>query len=70
VGERSAGPARRGVLAPGLAALLEAIGDGHDQSAAFGLAGLDVDAGLAGLASLELGGWLRRGPGGRLSIVR
>ena len=63
-------PARhRAALAPELTALLEAVADGHEASAAFARAGLDVDAGLAGLASLELGGWLRRGPGGRLSIA-
>jgi DNA processing protein len=63
-------PARhRAELAPELAALLDAVADGHEASAAFARAGLDVDAGLAGLASLELGGWLRRGPGGRLSVV-
>ena len=63
-------PARhRAELAPELAALLEAVADGLEASAAFARAGLDVDAGLVGLASLELGGWLRRGPGGRLSIA-
>ncbi|HEX3832680.1 MAG TPA: DNA-processing protein DprA [Solirubrobacteraceae bacterium] len=60
---------RRGALSPELAALLEAIADGHEASAAFDRAGLDVDGGLAGLASLELGGWLRRGPGGRFSVA-
>jgi DNA processing protein len=60
---------RRGALSPELAALLEAIADGHEPSAAFARAGLDVDGGLAGLASLELGGWLRRGPGGRFSVA-
>lgn len=68
-GARSLPDRRRAELAPALAALLEAIADGHEASAAFARAGLDVDGGLAGLASLELGGWLRRGPGGRFSVT-
>jgi DNA processing protein len=68
VGARAVPARRRAELAPELAALLEAIADGHEASAAFQRAGLDVDAGLAGMASLELGGWLRRGPGGRFSV--
>jgi DNA processing protein len=60
---------RRAALSPELSALLEAISDGHEVSAACARAGLDVDSGLAGLASLELGGWLRRGPGGRFSVT-
>jgi DNA processing protein len=67
-GTRSVAARRREELAPELEALLEAIADGYDASAAFQRAGLDVDAGLAGMASLELGGWLRRGPGGRFSV--
>jgi DNA processing protein len=63
------GDRRRDALSPELAALLEAIADGHEASAAFARAGLDVDGGLAGLASLELGGWLRRGPGGRFTVA-
>jgi DNA processing protein len=59
----------RAPLAPELAVLLAAIGDGHEASVAFARAGLDVDGGLAGLASLELGGWVRRGPGGRFSVA-
>jgi DNA processing protein len=62
-------PDRRGGLSPELSALLEAIADGHEASAAFARAGLEVDGGLAGLASLELGGWLRRGPGGRFTVA-
>jgi DNA processing protein len=60
---------RRDALSPELTVLLEAIADGHEASAAFARAGLDVDGGLAGLASLELGGWLRRGPGGRFTVA-
>jgi DNA processing protein len=60
---------RRAALSPELSVLLEAIADGHEAEAAFARAGLDIDAGLAGLASLELGGWLRRGPGGRFTVA-
>jgi DNA processing protein len=68
-GARPSPQRRRAALAPELAALLEAIADGHETSAAFALAGLDVDRGLAGLASLELGGWVHRRPGGRFSVA-
>jgi DNA processing protein len=68
-GARSVPARRRAELAPELAALLDAVADGHDASVAFRRAGLDVDAGLAGMASLELGGWVRRGPGGRFSVA-
>ena len=56
-------------LGPELQPLLDAIADGHELTAALDLAGLDVDAGLAALASLELAGRVRREAGGRLSIV-
>jgi DNA processing protein len=69
-GERSVGGGGRGAPPAELGPLLEAVADGHEPATAFALAGLDIDAGLAGLASLELGGWLRRGPGGRLSVAR
>jgi DNA processing protein len=69
-GARALPVRRRAALAPGPAALLEALADGHEASAAFARAGLGVDDGLAALASLELDGWLRRGPGGRLAIAR
>jgi DNA processing protein len=54
---------------PGLGSLLEAIGDGFDVSEAFEEAGLDTEGGLTALAELEMGGWIRRQPGGRFSIV-
>jgi DNA processing protein len=52
-----------------LAALREAIAEGEGSEAAFARAGLDVDAGLAALAALELRGLVRRGPGGRYGVV-
>lgn len=69
VGARPLPDRRRSDLAPELAVLLDAIADGHEVAAAFARAGLDVDDGLAGLASLELGGWLRRGSGGSFSVA-
>ena len=69
VGMRTAPARPRAQLTPELAALLEAIADGHDAAVAFQRAGLELDAGLAGMASLELGGWVRRGPGGRFTVA-
>jgi DNA processing protein len=59
----------RGQLAPALKLLLNAIGDGHDTPAALARAGLAAQDGLAALASLELGGYVRREPGGRFSVM-
>jgi DNA processing protein len=56
-------------LEPALRALLEAIGDGEWGEAAFARAGLDVDGGLGALATLELRGLVRRGPGGRYGAI-
>lgn len=60
---------RRAPLSPELAALLEAISDGEDTTAALTGRGFDADEGLALLASLELGGYVRREAGGRYSVV-
>jgi DNA processing protein len=49
--------------------LLAAIADGHDTAAALARAGFRPDQGLAALAELELGGFVRRGVGGRFSVV-
>jgi DNA processing protein len=57
----------RPLLAPDLQALLDAIADGYDIREAFERAGLGADRGLAALASLELGGRVRREAGGRFS---
>jgi DNA processing protein len=59
----------RPALEPRLRPLFDAIADGHDLSEAFDQAGLDAGQGLATLAELELGGHVRRQPGGRFSIV-
>ncbi len=64
-GVRSVSEEQRARLAPELRVLLGAIADGHDTAAALERAGVSAESGLAALASLELGGWLRRAPGGR-----
>jgi DNA processing protein len=63
------GDATRPDLRPELRALLQALGDGHDAASALIKAGFAVDHGLAALASLELGGYLRREAGGRFSVI-
>jgi DNA processing protein len=59
----------RAPLSPELAALLEAISDGEDTTAALTVRGFDADEGLALLASLELAGYVRRETGGRYSVL-
>jgi len=68
-GARQAPGRCRPDIAPELRSLLEAIGDGYDTDGAVRRAGLDADAGLAALASLELAGYLRREAGGRFSVL-
>jgi DNA processing protein len=64
---RVADPRRQ---APGeLRPLLEAIAEGHETAAALARAGFAPEQGLAALAALELGGFVRRGTGGRFSVV-
>jgi predicted Rossmann fold nucleotide-binding protein DprA/Smf involved in DNA uptake len=48
--------------------LLDALAEGHHTSAALLRAGLGPEHGLAALASLELAGRIRRGPGGRYVV--
>ena len=49
--------------------LLAAIAEGYETAAALARAGFEADRGLAALAALELGGFVRRGAGGRFSIL-
>ncbi|HWE08550.1 MAG TPA: DNA-processing protein DprA [Solirubrobacteraceae bacterium] len=49
--------------------LFDALADGLDPPQAFDEAGLDAEEGLTQLAVLELGGHIRRQPGGRFSIA-
>ncbi len=68
-GVRQAPGTARADVRPELRALLEAIGDGYDTAGALRRAGLEVDLGLAALASLELAGYVRREAGGRFSVL-
>jgi DNA processing protein len=58
----------RAPLEPEHAALLAAIAGGEDTSAALSRAGIAPERGLVLLASLELGGHVVRGPGGRYTV--
>ena len=49
--------------------LLAAISEGHETTAALARAGFGADQGLAALAALEIGGFVRRGAGGRFTVV-
>jgi DNA processing protein len=67
-GMRQAAPSR-GRPPPELQPLLAAVGDGHDTLTALARAGIDPEAGLRGLAALEVGGYVRRGAGGRFTVA-
>jgi DNA processing protein len=69
VGARVASSEDRPILDYEAAALLRAIADGHDTAGALAGAGIAPERGLAALASLELSGYIRRGPGGRFVVV-
>jgi DNA processing protein len=49
--------------------LLAAVADGHETLAALARAGFEADAGLRGLAALEVGGYVRRTAGGRFTVA-
>ncbi len=68
VGTRAFMAPPRPALAPALAAVLDGLGEGLDGFSAFARAGLGAQEGLAALAELELGGWVRRGAGGAYSV--
>ena len=68
-GVRLAGPGERRQPPAELRALLQAITAGHETAAALARAGFTPDQSLAALAALELGGFVRRGAGGRFSVV-
>jgi DNA processing protein len=68
-GTRAAPADDRPELGPELRALLAAIEQGHDTQGALLRQGILAEEGLAALASLELGGYVRRGAGGRLTVI-
>ncbi len=68
-GVRSAVARPHAELTPELARLRSAIAEGDDTTAAITRAGISAEEGLAALAELELGGHIRRGPGGRFVVV-
>jgi DNA processing protein len=69
-GARSVPAEPKDELGPELARLLSAIAHGHDTAAAIAGSGIAPEQGLAALAALELGGHVRRGPGGRFVVIR
>jgi DNA processing protein len=56
-------------LSSELTELLTAIEAGDDTAAALLRRGILADEGLAALASLELAGYVRRGPGGKFTVL-
>jgi predicted Rossmann fold nucleotide-binding protein DprA/Smf involved in DNA uptake len=68
-GVRQAASERRAPIEPAASSLLRALAAGEDTAAALDQAGLAAEDGLAVLAELELGGHLRRGPGGRWLVM-
>jgi DNA processing protein len=69
-GERVAREPPRREAPAELRPLLAAIAEGHETAAAaLARAGFEPDRGLAALAELELGGFVRRGAGGRFRIA-
>lgn len=54
---------------PWLGPLFDALADGYEPPLAFTEVGLDTERGLAALAELEVGGFVRRQAGGRYCIV-
>jgi DNA processing protein len=69
-GAREAPPPRdTTVLQPGLRDLLEKVAEGNATPAALAATGVALDAALAGLADLEVKGFVRRGPGGEYVVV-
>jgi DNA processing protein len=68
-GVRKAVSAERSPLEPDQQRLLAAIANGNDTTAALTRAGFPAEEGLARLATLELAGYVRRGPGGRFTVA-
>ena len=62
-------PRDASTLAPHLRSLHAAVASGHATPAALTAAGFALDEALAGLAELEVAGFLRRGTGGEYVVV-
>jgi len=69
IGVRAAATDDRPELTEELALLLAGLADGHGASTALIRAGYEPEEGLAALASLELGGYVRREAGGRYAVL-
>jgi DNA processing protein len=67
-GVRRAGATPRAELEPEEAELLQAVGSGNDTLEALTRAGVTPERALAVLTTLELGGHIRREPGGRFAV--
>ena len=67
-GVRRAGTTPRAELEPEEAELLHAVASGQDTMEALTRAGIAPERALAALATLELGGHIRREPGGRFAV--
>jgi DNA processing protein len=65
IGVRTAPMSDRADLTLHLSKLLDAVGDGADTPESLARAGFGLERALAGLAALELAGFVRRGHGGR-----
>jgi DNA processing protein len=63
-------PAQPPRLDPQIAALVDALAEGHGTATALARAGLRTEQALAALASLELAGTIERQPGGRYAVRR
>lgn len=69
VGARSAITDSRPSLTGQQRRILNALADGHASPNALRDAGVPTDQGLVLLSELELGGWIRRNPGGSFTLI-
>jgi DNA processing protein len=69
VGTRAACDDGRTALDADQLRVLRALDDGQSAAGALRVAGIAPERGLALLSELEIGGWVRRGPGGSLTVI-
>jgi len=69
IGARSVSAAMRPALSSEQEALLAALADAPSTEAALAGGSTDADRALVMLAELELAGWVRRGAGGRFTVI-